>query len=179
MLLVHGIGATGPEEWDWNYVPALNHGFEVCTVHLPGRGLTDMQIWAEYVVYAVHHMRGYYHLKIDILGWSAGPLVARWAIKFWPDVQDSVNDMVGLEATYHGTADPIFGAQWVGIPGDHLTAHIALASRQTVRHQQQADQLITGCRLAAPQHAPSAKNIRRSSFSSPNGRQTVCSLALR
>ena len=107
VLLVQGIGATAPEEWDWNYVPALNHaGFDVCTVDLPGRGLADMQISAEYVVYAVRHMRDNYHSKIDILGWSAGPLVARWAIKFWPDIRDSVDDMVGLEAAYHGTADP-------------------------------------------------------------------------
>lgn len=106
VLLVHGIGATGPEEWDWNYVPALNHaGFDVCTVDLPGRALSDMQVSAEYVVYAVRHMRDVYHSKVDVLGWSAGPLVARWAIKFWPDIRNSVDDMVGLEAAYHGTAD--------------------------------------------------------------------------
>jgi triacylglycerol lipase len=106
VLLVHGIGGTGPEQWDWNYVPALNHaGFDVCTVDLPYRGTGDMQTSAEYVVDAVRHMRDHYHSKVDVLGWSAGPLVARWAIKYWPDVRDSVDDMVGLGAAYHGTAD--------------------------------------------------------------------------
>lgn len=35
-LLVHGISSTGPESWDWNYVPALNNvGIDVCTMDLP------------------------------------------------------------------------------------------------------------------------------------------------
>ncbi len=105
VLLMHGITSTGPESWDWNYVPALNHsGFDVCTVDLPDRALTDIQISTEYVVYAVRQMRDHYHSKVDILAHSQGPLEARWAIKFWPDVRNSVDDMVGLEAAYHGTA---------------------------------------------------------------------------
>jgi triacylglycerol lipase len=104
-LLVHGGSLTGSESWDWNYVPALNNaGIDVCTVDLPGRALTDIQVSAEYVVYAVRQMREHYHSKVDILGHSEGPVVARWAIKFWPDVRNSVDDMVGLEAAYHGTA---------------------------------------------------------------------------
>ncbi|MCU1612344.1 MAG: putative lipase [Pseudonocardiales bacterium] len=104
-LLVHGGTLTGSESWHWNYVPALNNaGIDVCTVDLPDRALTDIQVSAEYVVYAVRQMRENYHSKVDILGHSEGPVVARWAIKFWPDVRNSVDDMVGLEAAYHGTA---------------------------------------------------------------------------
>jgi triacylglycerol lipase len=104
-LLVHGGSLAGSESWDWNYVPALNNaGIDVCTVDLPGRALTDIQVSAEYVVYAVRQMREHYHSKVDVLGHSEGPVVARWAIKFWPDVRNSVDDMVGLEAAYHGTA---------------------------------------------------------------------------
>lgn len=105
VLLVHGGTLTGSESWDWNYVPALNNaGIDVCTVDLPDRALTDIQVSAEYVVYAVRQMREHYHSKVDILGHSEGPVVARWSIKFWPDVRNSVDDMVGLEAAYHGTA---------------------------------------------------------------------------
>jgi triacylglycerol lipase len=104
-LLVHGGALTGSESWGWNYMPALNNaGIDVCTVDLPDRALTDMQVSAEYVVYAVRRMREHYHSKVDILAHSMGPLEARWAIKFWPDVRNSVDDMVGLEAAYHGTA---------------------------------------------------------------------------
>jgi triacylglycerol lipase len=105
VLLVHGIASTGAESWDWNYVPALNNaGFDVCTVDLPDRALTDIQISTEYVVYAVRQMHDHYHSKVDIVGHSQGALEGRWAIKFWPDVRNSVDDMVGLEAPYHGTA---------------------------------------------------------------------------
>jgi triacylglycerol lipase len=104
-LLVHGGTLTGSESWGWNHGPALNDaGIDVCTVDLPDRALTDIQVSAEYVVYAVRQMREHYHSKVDILGHSEGPVVARWAIKFWPDVRNSVADMVALEAAYHGTA---------------------------------------------------------------------------
>jgi triacylglycerol lipase len=104
-LLVHGGTLTGSESWDWNYVPALNNdGIDVCTVDLPDRALTDIQVSAEYIVYTVRQMRKHYHSKVEILGHSEGPVVTRWAIKFWPDVRNSVDDMVGLEAAYHGTA---------------------------------------------------------------------------
>lgn len=43
VLLVHGIASTAAESWNWNYVPALtNGGFNVCTVDLPDRALTDI-----------------------------------------------------------------------------------------------------------------------------------------
>jgi hypothetical protein len=55
-------------------VHALNNaGIDVCTVDLPDRALTDIQVSAEYVVYAVRHMREHYHSKVDILGHSQGP----------------------------------------------------------------------------------------------------------
>lgn len=105
VLLVHGITQTGPEAWDWNYVPALtNAGFDVCTVDLLDRALADIQTSTEHVVYAVRQMRDRYRSKVDILGFSEGALASRWAIKFWPDVRNSVDDMVGLAALYHGTA---------------------------------------------------------------------------
>jgi triacylglycerol lipase len=105
VLLVHGIASTGAESWDWTYVPALtNAGFDVCTVDLPDRALTDIQISTEYVVYAVRLMRDHYHSKVSIVGHSQGALEGRWAIKFWPDIRNSVDDMIGLGAPYHGTA---------------------------------------------------------------------------
>jgi len=105
VLLVPGITLTGPETWDWNYVPALtNAGFDVCTMDLLDRGLADVQASTENVVYAVRQMRDHYHSKIDILGFSEGPLESRWAIKFWPDVRNSVDDMIALATPYHGTA---------------------------------------------------------------------------
>jgi triacylglycerol esterase/lipase EstA (alpha/beta hydrolase family) len=106
VLLVHGIASTGAGSWGWNYVPALNNaGFDVCTVDLPYRALTDIQISTEYVVYAVRQMRDHYHSKVNILGHSQGALEGRWAIKFWPDIRNSVDDMIGLGAPYHGTAN--------------------------------------------------------------------------
>lgn len=57
-------------------------------------------------------MRDHYHSKVSIVGHSQGALEGRWAIKFWPDIRNSVDDMIGLGAPYHGTA----GANLVALP---------------------------------------------------------------
>ena len=98
VLLVPGTTATGAEQWDWGYVPALRRaGFPVCTVDLHERGLGDMQVSAEYVVHAIRYMKRTFHSKIDVLGYSQGGILARWAVKFWPDVRRAVDDVVLLE----------------------------------------------------------------------------------
>ena len=89
-LLVPGTAQTGAEAWDWNYFPALNEqGIDVCTVDLTDGALTDIQTSDEYTVY---------------MGFSQGPLEPRWAIKFWPDIRDAVDDLVGLAPPNHGAA---------------------------------------------------------------------------
>lgn len=104
VLLLHGTSQDGASAWDWNYVPELNRqGIHACTVDLADRSLTDIQISAEYVVYAVRAMVARYASKIDIVGFSQGPLAARWAIKYWPDVRESVDDMVALAGPHHGS----------------------------------------------------------------------------
>src|ERR1044072_5863569 len=54
VLLVHGTSVTDEENWGWNYVRALPHfGYAVCTVLLPDRSLSDLQMTSEFVVYAI------------------------------------------------------------------------------------------------------------------------------
>lgn len=115
VLLVHGTSQTAAETWGWNYVPALTSvGIDVCTVDLPDGALGDIQTSTEYVVSAVREMRARYGSKIDILGFSQGTIEARWAVKYWPDVRDSVDDMVALATPYHGAgfSDAICAVGW-------------------------------------------------------------------
>jgi triacylglycerol lipase len=103
VLLVHGTGVDADSSWSWNYGRALPAaGFDVCTVDLPGGAVGDMQVSAEYVVYAVRWMHAQSGRKIDIIGHSLGPLPSRWAIKWWPDVRADVDDLVGLASPNHG-----------------------------------------------------------------------------
>ena len=54
VLLVHGTGTSGHEQWDWNYGILLREtGHDVCVVTYPDRGLGDQQISAEYIAQAI------------------------------------------------------------------------------------------------------------------------------
>jgi len=103
VLLVHGTSVTADENWAWNYVRALpKAGFDVCTVLLPDRELGDIQITSEYVVYAIRTIAHAVDGKIDVVGLSQGALQPRWAIRWWPDIRNLVDDYVSMAGTNHG-----------------------------------------------------------------------------
>lgn len=104
VLLVHGTFANPEENFGWNYVRGLAAaGFDVCTVRLPNRSLDDIQIAAEYVVYAVRQMHERTGATVSMIGHSQGGLEPRWALRWWPDVLDAVDDVVMLASPNHGT----------------------------------------------------------------------------
>ena len=78
-------------------MPALlGRGLAVCTVELPDNARADNQRSAEYVVQAVRTMSARYGSKVDVVAHSQGPVTARWALKWWPDVAARVDDLVVL-----------------------------------------------------------------------------------
>jgi len=102
VLLIHGTAGTG-EAWSWNYVKVLSgHGYDVCTVTLPDYAREDMQLSTEYVVYAIRNMAERAHGKVDVIGFSQGPLEPRWAIKWWPDIRERIDDLVLMAGVSHG-----------------------------------------------------------------------------
>jgi triacylglycerol esterase/lipase EstA (alpha/beta hydrolase family)/lysophospholipase L1-like esterase len=104
VLLVHGTGVTAAENWSWGYQPDLaNRGHRVCTVDLPQRSLNDIQVSAEYVVHAIRTMHAQSGKKISVIGHSQGGLSPRWALRWWPDVRDKVDDMITLGTPHKGT----------------------------------------------------------------------------
>jgi triacylglycerol lipase len=114
VLLVPGTGATPEENYGWNYervLPAM--GFDTCSVTMPNRTLGDIQLSAEYVVNAVREIAAATGRPVDVLGHSQGGLEPRWAVKWWPDVRASVDDLVMLGTPNHGAA----AADIVGVAG--------------------------------------------------------------
>ncbi|MGH2722051.1 MAG: esterase/lipase family protein, partial [Actinomycetota bacterium] len=117
VLLVHGLGATGIENWGWNLAGVLpGRGLDVCTVDLPGRAWTDIQASSEYVVHAVRAMAAATGRKVDVVGHSEGGLQPRWATRWWSDVRDRVDDIVTLGTPHHGVVDPTFGLVHCPVP---------------------------------------------------------------
>jgi triacylglycerol lipase len=104
VLLVHGTGAVGRENFGWNLVPQLRaDGFDVCTVDLPTRALADIQVAAEYVVHAVRVIHGATGRRVDVAGHSQGGLEPRWALAWWPSTRDLIDDVVTFAAPHDGT----------------------------------------------------------------------------
>jgi hypothetical protein len=104
ILLVPGTNLDPGPNFSWNYERAFNAlAWRYCAVTLPRHGLGDIQISAEYVVHALRKMSAASGRKVDVLGFSQGGMLPRWALRFWPDTRALVGDMVGLAPSNHGT----------------------------------------------------------------------------
>jgi triacylglycerol esterase/lipase EstA (alpha/beta hydrolase family) len=108
ILLVPGTTLTPEENFSWNYERALNAlALPYCTIELPNHAMGDIQVAGEYVVYALRKMSQFAGhkgaRKVQVIGYSQGGMVPRWAMRFWPDTRKLIDDDVGLDASNHGT----------------------------------------------------------------------------
>jgi hypothetical protein len=106
VLLVPGTTLIPSVNFDWNYERAFDaDGIPWCAVTLPENAMGDIQTAGEYIVSAIRTMTSLAHRKIDILGYSQGGMVPRWAFRFWPDTRADVDAFVALDPSNHGTLD--------------------------------------------------------------------------
>ena len=104
VLFVHGTTLDPNTNFAGNWFPALDKlGWPYCSVTLPENAMVDIQDSAEYLVYAFREIRRASGHEVDVVGFSQGGLVPRFALRFWPDVRDNVDDYVALAATNHGS----------------------------------------------------------------------------
>lgn len=104
VLLVHGTGEEKSESWSWSYEPALRAaGFATCSVQLPDHGLGDFDVAAEYTVAAIRKAARLAGRPIAVIGHSQGGALPVWAVKFFPDLDDKVTDVVSLAGPFDGT----------------------------------------------------------------------------
>jgi hypothetical protein len=104
VLLIHGTALDIESNFSWNYVPALRAaGIPHCTVDLPDHAMADIQVAAEYVVHAIRTAGARSGRRVQIIGFSQGGMIGRWALRFWPDTRRLVEDVVGLAPSNHGT----------------------------------------------------------------------------
>lgn len=109
VLLVPGTNLEPHANFDWNYARDFaDRGWAFCMVTLPVYGLEDIQTAAEYVVHSLRTMAARSGRDVDIVGYSQGGMIPRWALRFWPDTRALVGDLVGLAPSNHGTVDSDF-----------------------------------------------------------------------
>jgi triacylglycerol esterase/lipase EstA (alpha/beta hydrolase family) len=106
ILLVPGTNLEPQSNYSWNYERAFSAlGWPYCSISLPYDTMGDIQVAGEYIVYALRTMSSMSSRKVDVLGFSQGGMVPRWALRFWPDTRSLVNEFVGLDPSNHGTLD--------------------------------------------------------------------------
>ena len=104
VLLVPGTTVTPQVNFSWNYQRAFDQqGRPWCAVTLPYDATGDIQVAGEYVVHALRTMSEQSGRQVDVVGWSQGGMVPRWALRFWPDTRQLVDDVIGLSPSNHGT----------------------------------------------------------------------------
>jgi lipase (class 2) len=106
ILLVPGTTLTPGPNFGWNYERAFaGRHWPYCAVTLPRHAMADIQVAGEYVVHALRTMAAAARRRVDVVGYSQGGMVPRWALRFWPDTRRLVGDVVGLDPSNHGTLD--------------------------------------------------------------------------
>src|SRR5436190_17521908 len=104
VLLVPGTGSNAHDNFSWNYEPQFDKlGIPWCAVTFPYNGNGDIQVNGEYVVYALRTMYARAGRKVSVVGHSQGGMVPRWALRFWPDTRQMVDDVIGFAPSNHGT----------------------------------------------------------------------------
>jgi triacylglycerol esterase/lipase EstA (alpha/beta hydrolase family) len=119
ILLVPGTDLDPGPNYSWNYERAfVARHWPYCAVTLPFHTTGDIQIAAQYLVYAIRTMALASARRVDILGYSQGGMLPRWALRFWPDTRPLVHEVVSLDPSNHGTLDADATCQGQCSPAD-------------------------------------------------------------
>jgi pimeloyl-ACP methyl ester carboxylesterase len=107
VLLLAGTTVNSDADFNWNYEPALREReIPFCVSDMPGelsKNMGDIQLRAEYVVYALREMHKRSGRKVAVYGHSQGGMVTRWALRWWPDTRKLVSDVIGAAPSNRGT----------------------------------------------------------------------------
>jgi hypothetical protein len=123
ILLVPGTTMEPDVNFAWNYERAFTRlGWRWCAVTLPYDTTGDVQVAGEYIVHALRTMSRQAGRDVDVVGWSQGGMVPRWALRFWPDTRSLVDDLIGLSPSNHGTVVADTACQGSCTPANHQQA---------------------------------------------------------
>src|ERR687885_626093 len=102
-LLVPGTTVDPRTNFGIAWIPAFEAlGYPYCYVVTPHRGMDDIQVSSEHVVYAIREVYRRSGRKVDIIGHSQGGTNPRWALRWWPDTRAMVGDYIGIAPSAHG-----------------------------------------------------------------------------
>ncbi|PLW23223.1 hypothetical protein PCASD_06452 [Puccinia coronata f. sp. avenae] len=109
VLLVPGTAGNATEAYQNSayYHDLPSKGFDVCWLDPPNYSISDMQLTAEFVTYAIKSLAPQSTKsggKINIVSYSQGGPNVQWASTFWPSIQKLVKGHISLAPSMKGTA---------------------------------------------------------------------------
>ena len=130
ILLSTCTGATGGELYA-SLKPVLDrYRHPSCYVDYPDYTTADVQISAQYLVFAIRRTRQLADRPLAIYGISQGALLPRIALTYWPSLGPKVTDVIAAAGTQHGTtvefgqpcsaSNPCAPAIWQQVAGSNF-----------------------------------------------------------
>ncbi|KAI9623076.1 hypothetical protein KEM48_009695 [Puccinia striiformis f. sp. tritici PST-130] len=112
VLLVPGTAGNASEVYKSSayYQLLPSEGFDICWVDTPNYSISDMQLSAEFVAYAIKSLAPQSIKsggKINIVSYSQGGPNVQWASTFWPSIHNLVRGHISLSPSMRGTASNI------------------------------------------------------------------------
>jgi hypothetical protein len=141
LMFVTGTGASGDQGYLIGQDAFEAYGHPVCYVNFPDFTTADIQVSVEYLVYALRKEYAMAGRNIAVFGISQGGLLPRFALTYWPDLRDKVDDVLSAAGTQHGTnlgaeeecseSSPCIPAGWQQRRGSDLLNAINSQSDET------------------------------------------------
>jgi hypothetical protein len=105
VILVPGTGATGYQSFSGNFIPLLtNVDFaDPVWLNIPMQLGGDTQVNAEYVAYAINYINGITSRNVSVIGWSQGPVITQWALKYWSSTRSVVSNLIADAPDFKGS----------------------------------------------------------------------------
>ena len=153
---------------------------------LPDRALGDIQVSAEYVVYAIERIHAMTHRKLTVITHSQGGMEGRWAMRWWTAARDDTAELIDLASPNHGiyAADACvdsgncWPAVWQMASGSHFLKALNSVSETPGADRLHADLLADRRARRAVHHgrryrAARTRRASRSSRSAPAASSTT------
>jgi hypothetical protein len=104
VILVPGTAVPSGTTWYYTFSKLGNStDADVVWINLPRASLSDAQVNAEYVAYAINYITSLCAKPAALISWSQGGLNTQWALKYWPSTRPALQDFIAMSPDFHGT----------------------------------------------------------------------------
>lgn len=105
MILVPGTAIPAGTTYHFNFGKLGDSiPIDAVCVNIPRASLSDAQVNAEYVAYAINYISTLCAgERLAVISWSQGGLNTQWALKYWPSTRAVVKGFIAISPDFHGT----------------------------------------------------------------------------